>query len=138
MEDVLEVYHRPYRETEPVVCLDEVPKQLVSEVRIPLPPRPRARGLAVGRSDSDEGPPFINVPLAQSWRFPAGLSAGWLVYRGPAAVALEPSGYRPVENRRFSTTAKFTTPGQYVLRAVASDSMLETTTDVTIVVAAAR
>jgi hypothetical protein len=40
MEDVLEVYHRPYRETEPVVCLDEVPKQLVSEVRIPLPTRP--------------------------------------------------------------------------------------------------
>jgi len=40
MEDVLEVYHRPYRESEPVVCLDEVPKQLVSEVRIPLPPRP--------------------------------------------------------------------------------------------------
>jgi hypothetical protein len=40
LEDVLEVYHRPYSETKPVVCLDEVPKQLVSEVRMPLPTRP--------------------------------------------------------------------------------------------------
>jgi hypothetical protein len=42
MEDVLEVYHRPYDERKPVVCIDEVPKQLVSEVRSPLPTRPGA------------------------------------------------------------------------------------------------
>lgn len=42
MEDVLEVYHRPYDEGRPLVCLDEVPKQLVSEVRLPLPVRPGA------------------------------------------------------------------------------------------------
>jgi len=40
MEDVLEVYHRPYDEKRPLVCIDEVSKQLVSEVRSPLPPRP--------------------------------------------------------------------------------------------------
>jgi transposase len=40
MEDVLDVYHRPSREDCPVVCVDEAPKQLVSEVRAPLPPRP--------------------------------------------------------------------------------------------------
>lgn len=39
MEDVLEVYHRPYDERQPVVCIDEVPKQLVSEVRLPRPVR---------------------------------------------------------------------------------------------------
>jgi hypothetical protein len=33
MEDVLEVYERPYDENHPVVCFDESPKQLVSEVR---------------------------------------------------------------------------------------------------------
>lgn len=33
MEDVLEVYARPFDEKEPVVCFDESPKQLVSEVR---------------------------------------------------------------------------------------------------------
>ena len=42
MEDVLEVYHRPFRERRPLVCIDEVPKQLVSEVRLPLPVRPGA------------------------------------------------------------------------------------------------
>jgi hypothetical protein len=40
MEDVLEVYHRPYDERRPLVCLDEVPVQLVGETRVPLPARP--------------------------------------------------------------------------------------------------
>jgi hypothetical protein len=40
MEDVLEVYHRPFDERRPLVCLDEVPVQLVGETRVPLPPRP--------------------------------------------------------------------------------------------------
>lgn len=35
MEDVLEVYARPYDENYPVVCFDESPRQLVSEVRQP-------------------------------------------------------------------------------------------------------
>jgi len=33
MEEVLDVYARPYDENHPVVCFDESPKQLVSEVR---------------------------------------------------------------------------------------------------------
>ena len=33
MEDVLEVYHRPYDECKPMVCLDEASKQLVAETR---------------------------------------------------------------------------------------------------------
>lgn len=33
MEEVLEVYARPYDEKNPVVCYDESPKQLVSELR---------------------------------------------------------------------------------------------------------
>ncbi len=40
MEDVLEVYHRPYDERRPLVCLDEASKQLVGEVVQPLPPEP--------------------------------------------------------------------------------------------------
>jgi hypothetical protein len=40
MEDVLEVYTRPYDPTRPVVCLDELSKQLVAETRIPLPAEP--------------------------------------------------------------------------------------------------
>ena len=40
MEDVLEVYHRPYDPKRPVVCMDETFKQLIGETRDPLPARP--------------------------------------------------------------------------------------------------
>jgi hypothetical protein len=40
MEDVLEVYHRPYDPQRPMVCMDECSKQLIGEVRTPLPPKP--------------------------------------------------------------------------------------------------
>jgi hypothetical protein len=40
MEDVLEVYHRPYDEQRPMVCFDEASKQLVGEVIQPLPAEP--------------------------------------------------------------------------------------------------
>jgi hypothetical protein len=40
MEDVLEVYHRPYNPSRPVVCMDEASKQLIAEVREPLPAQP--------------------------------------------------------------------------------------------------
>jgi DDE superfamily endonuclease len=40
MEDVLEVYRRPYNPKRPLVCLDEATKQLIQEVRVPLPTRP--------------------------------------------------------------------------------------------------
>jgi hypothetical protein len=40
MEDVLEVYHRPDNPRFPVICMDEASKQLVGEVRQPLPLRP--------------------------------------------------------------------------------------------------
>src|SRR5436309_14570081 len=39
MEDVLDLYHRPYPDR-PLVCLDEMPKQLVAEARTPVPARP--------------------------------------------------------------------------------------------------
>ena len=40
MEDVLEVYHRPYDPNRPLVCMDEASKQLIAEVREPLPAQP--------------------------------------------------------------------------------------------------
>jgi hypothetical protein len=40
MEDVLEVYTRPYDPARPVVCFDEATKQLVGEVQTPLPVQP--------------------------------------------------------------------------------------------------
>jgi transposase len=40
MEDILDLYARPYDPARPVVCFDECPYQLVEEVRQPLPARP--------------------------------------------------------------------------------------------------
>ena len=40
MEDVLEVYHRPYDPGRPMVCLDEASKQLIGEIVTPIPARP--------------------------------------------------------------------------------------------------
>ena len=40
MEDVLDVYERPYDESRPMVCMDEKPYQLLGEARGPLPMRP--------------------------------------------------------------------------------------------------
>jgi DDE superfamily endonuclease len=40
MEEVLEVYQRPYDADYPVVCLDEASKQLVKETTIPMAAKP--------------------------------------------------------------------------------------------------
>lgn len=40
MEDVLDVYQRPYDPAYPQVCLDEASKQLIGETRTPVPAAP--------------------------------------------------------------------------------------------------
>jgi len=40
MEEVLDIYTRPYDPRYPQVCLDETSKQLVSETRVPIPAEP--------------------------------------------------------------------------------------------------
>ena len=40
MEDVLDLYHRPYDPQYPLVCMDESNKQLIGEVHAPLPHAP--------------------------------------------------------------------------------------------------
>jgi hypothetical protein len=37
MENVLDVYKRPYDPKNPVVCMDETPRQLIKETRTPIP-----------------------------------------------------------------------------------------------------
>ena len=57
MEDVLDVYERPYDATHPVVCLDETSRQLLGETRAPQPVAP---GIAA-RSD----PEYVRGGIAQ-------------------------------------------------------------------------
>jgi len=49
MEDVLDVYHRPYNAEYPQICLDEASKQLITAIRPDLPPKPGR----VRRKDSE-------------------------------------------------------------------------------------
>jgi transposase len=40
MEDILDVYKRPYDEKRPLVCMDETNKQQIKEARPPIPAKP--------------------------------------------------------------------------------------------------
>ncbi len=40
MEDILDLYTQPYDAKRPVICLDETSRQLISEVRTPIPMQP--------------------------------------------------------------------------------------------------
>ncbi len=40
MENVLDVYKRPYDSTRPVICMDETPRQLIGHVNEPIGARP--------------------------------------------------------------------------------------------------
>jgi len=40
MEDILDVYERPYDPKRPVICMDEQPRQLIGETRNPIPAKP--------------------------------------------------------------------------------------------------
>ena len=67
---------------------------------------------------------------------PQGLSIRWIQYRGPGPVIFTSpapaAGYgKPVTS---TTQATFKMPGVYVLRAMASDGLLEAFHDVTVTV----
>jgi transposase len=40
MELILDIYKRPYSETNPIICMDESPKQLIKETRLPINMKP--------------------------------------------------------------------------------------------------
>ena len=43
MEETLDIYTQPYNSQRPVVCMDEASKQLIKEVRTPLPMKPKSK-----------------------------------------------------------------------------------------------
>lgn len=111
--------------------------ELVATVSDDGLPKPRGRGKpAVGQ----ESPPGLTggekeAPANLPWlseggaRRPDGLTVKWFVFRGPADVLFDPAYAKP-EAGRATTTARFSVPGEYVLRASADDGLLETYRDV--------
>ncbi len=96
-----------------------------STPRPPRPLEPTLRGAP---------PSPVNVPLPTRPKPPQGLSVLWTVYRGPAGAVFDPDGYAKVADGKVSVKATFTRPGTYTLRAFASDGLLRTPADATIVV----
>jgi len=106
-----------------IVNDDGLPKPRVQKARSEVAPGKAQTNTAGGRPRS-------------------GLSVSWYEYRGPAKVRFDPpepvhvgTPGEPVANGKAVTTAHFTQPGAYVLRATVDDGALTTTGDVTITVA---
>ncbi len=94
----------------------------------PNPESAARRGNRRGRP----GPDQQNV-LNPRAAVATGLAVTWLQHRGPGAVSFAPM-MPPLENGRATTTASFNVPGTYILRAVADDTVLTATVDITVVV----
>jgi len=69
-------------------------------------------------------------------RRPRGVQINWIQYRGPGKVTFDPAASPIVHGQPVTLTSKasFSAPGTYVLRAIAFDGQLFTTTDVTVTV----
>ena len=68
---------------------------------------------------------------------PQGPTVTWMVWRGPANASFEPR-ISPVKDGTAETLVVFDKPGDYVLRARASDRILTTDREVKVTVTAAR
>jgi hypothetical protein len=111
------------------------------------PPRPAGRG-ARGAGSANRPPAFdnpefkattpINVPQVERPARPrvtGRLQVEWFVWRGPAAVVFDPPAAGADEGSA-AFTATFTRPGEYVLRARATDTAAWTVQDLKVAVAA--
>jgi hypothetical protein len=69
-------------------------------------------------------------------RRPRGVDIKWMQYRGPGKVTFNPSTSPVVYGEPVTLTSKvtFSTPGTYVLRAIANDGQLYTTREITVTV----
>jgi hypothetical protein len=102
MEQVLEVSKRPYDPKRPVVCMDEQPKQVIAEVRSPLPAAP-------GRPERVDYE-YVREGVCVVWMFVEPL-AGWRdvsVTETKTAVDWAHQVRRLVDNARYAQAERIT------------------------------
>lgn len=102
MEQVLDVYARPYDERNPVVVMDEQPIQLTSETRTPIPPAP-------GRKAKFDGE-YTREGTCVAWMFAEPL-AGWRMVPVTSRRTAVDWAYRMrdlVDHPRFAKAEKIT------------------------------
>jgi hypothetical protein len=114
---------------------------------VPAPAATAGQPVSLAASVTDDGLPKPRaapvarpgIPAAQSNTAtaarPRGLTLTWFEYGGPAQVVFDPPGPIPVSKGQASTTARFASPGTYILRAIANDGALATSADITVTVA---
>src|SRR5262245_17631732 len=90
--------------------------------RAPKTPRPAGTG-GFGAQVNRAG------PVASK-----GLTITWLQYGGPGKAVFEETSAIPVTNGQAAATVRFSEPGTYRLRAIASDGAMSTTADVIVTV----
>ena len=91
-----------------------------------------------GGLDAPVNVPSVAAPAARPGARRSGSDRStWIGLAGPAACRLEP-GTSVVKDGTAQTSAVFSKPGDYVLRARASDRLLTTDRDVKITVTPAR
>ena len=98
-------------------------------------PRPKPEGAVAAAAPAV--PPDASPEILEAFRNrQPGVRVRWIHYRGVGKVTFGPSKIPPVYGQTVEATTKvtFSTPGTYVLRAIASDSQLETTYDATVTV----
>ena len=114
----------------------------ITDDGLPAPRNPaagRGRGRAAGPPAFEypsKTPPPVNVPQVERAPRPRvtdRLQVEWLVWRGPAAVTFAPS-IVGADKGPAETTATFSRPGEYVLRARATDSGATVIKDIKVVV----
>ena len=102
---------------------------------LPKPKPRKPRGVETAKPQQEEltGIPSI---IPQSMLRGPGLGVKWILYRGPGPVRFDPVQTKPVFETSLTstTTVKFSVPGNYRLRAIASDGSLETSYDFDVVV----
>jgi hypothetical protein len=117
---------------------------------------PKRRSTPPQLSPSDQPGVGVDVdgtghPIVASGRFgrrnASGLRVAWIQWRGPGHISFNPWYMEGIEDHlpewvppelpadgRVTTTARFSAPGTYVVRAMADDGALFSATDITIVV----
>jgi hypothetical protein len=99
----------------------------------------RGRGRAAGPPAFDypnKTPPPVNVPQVERAARPRvtdRLQVEWFVWRGPAAVTFAPA-VAGADSGTAQVTATFSKPGEYVLRARATDSSASVMRDLKVAV----
>jgi hypothetical protein len=74
----------------------------------------------LARAGRGETPPGATAPGGAGQQRPQGPTVSWIVWRGPAEVNF---GRAEFQGDKRIVTATFTKPGEYVLRAVANDTL---------------